>query len=191
MVGSGWDPSVYPSTSPQFERVSWFRDPGLRSLYMWAVVLMVASATTGYDGSLLNTSQQFDLWQSYFDDPKNDAVKLGLMNNAYNYGSIVSFLLVPPVADRWGRKLCIVVGCLIMILGGCVSAFCANYPMYLAGRFVLGFGNSLAQMASPLLLTEICHPQHRGPVTAVYNCLWYLGSLCECAVLALVGRELC
>lgn len=49
--------------------------------------------------------------------------------------------------------------------------------MYLAGRFVLGFGNSLAQMASPLLLTEICHPQHRGPVTAIYNCLWNLGAL--------------
>jgi len=49
--------------------------------------------------------------------------------------------------------------------------------VYLAGRFVLGFGNSLAQMASPLLLTEICHPQHRGPVTAIYNCLWNLGAL--------------
>ena len=28
-----------------------------------------------------------------------------------------------------------------------------------------------------MLLTEICHPQHRGPLTAVYNCLWNLGSL--------------
>lgn len=49
--------------------------------------------------------------------------------------------------------------------------------VYVAGRFVLGFGNSLAQMASPLLLTEICHPQHRGRVTAIYNCLWNLGAL--------------
>ena len=28
-----------------------------------------------------------------------------------------------------------------------------------------------------MLLTEIIHPQHRAPVTAVYNCLWNLGSL--------------
>lgn len=41
----------------------------------------------------------------------------------------------------------------------------------------MGFGNSMAQMCSPLLLTEICHPQHRGPLTAVYNCLWSFGSL--------------
>lgn len=49
--------------------------------------------------------------------------------------------------------------------------------VYVCGRFALGFGNSLAQMASPLLLTEICHPQHRGPVTAIYNCLWNFGAL--------------
>ena len=47
----------------------------------------------------------------------------------------------------------------------------------MGGRFLLGFGNSLAQMASPLLLTEIVHPQHRGPVTAIYNCLWNAGAL--------------
>jgi MFS family permease len=46
-----------------------------------------------------------------------------------------------------------------------------------AGRAILGFGNSLAQLASPMLLTEIIHPQHRAPVTAAYNCLWNLGSL--------------
>lgn len=45
------------------------------------------------------------------------------------------------------------------------------------GRYVLGFGNSMAQMCSPMLLTEICHPQHRGPLTTVYNCLWNFGSL--------------
>jgi MFS family permease len=49
--------------------------------------------------------------------------------------------------------------------------------VYVGGRFVLGFGNSLAQMASPVLLTEICHPQHRAKVTAIYNCLWNLGAL--------------
>lgn len=37
-------------------------------------------------------------------------------------------------------------------------------------------------MSSPLLLTEICHPQHRGPVTAIYNCLWNLGSLLVTAI---------
>lgn len=58
-----------------------------------------------------------------------------------------------------------------------VLRFDKPITVYITGRFLLGFGNSLAQMASPLLLTEICHPQHRGPVTAIYNCLWNLGAL--------------
>jgi hypothetical protein len=48
--------------------------------------------------------------------------------------------------------------------------------VYLAGRFVVGFGNSLSQLSCPVLLTEICHPQHRGKVSSIYNCLWDLGA---------------
>lgn len=36
--------------APQFERVDWTKEPGLRKLYFYAFVLCVASATTGYDG---------------------------------------------------------------------------------------------------------------------------------------------
>jgi MFS family permease len=49
--------------------------------------------------------------------------------------------------------------------------------VFMAGRFFMGFGNSLAQLSSPLLLTELCHPQHRGRVTAIYNCLWNVGAI--------------
>lgn len=50
-------------------------------------------------------------------------------------------------------------------------------PQYEGARFFMGFGNSLAQLSCPLLLTEIAHPQHRGKITTVYNCLWNLGAL--------------
>jgi hypothetical protein len=37
--------------APNFERVEWKKDPALRKLYMLCTFgLMVASATTGYDG---------------------------------------------------------------------------------------------------------------------------------------------
>ena len=49
--------------------------------------------------------------------------------------------------------------------------------MFVAARFFVGFGNSLASNAAPLLLTELCHPQHRGRVTTLYNQLWDIGSI--------------
>ncbi|CCC05069.1 unnamed protein product [Sordaria macrospora k-hell] len=172
-------PEVEP---PRFERVYWTREPHLRKLYGMTFFLMVASATTGYDSMLLNTSQQIHAWNSFFfphstqPDPVEDS-KLAILINMFNIGSIFSFFITPYVADNYGRRPSIVAGCIIMIFGGLLTGFCNGYGMYMGGRFLLGFGNSLAQMASPLLLTEIVHPQHRGPVTAIYNCLWNAGAL--------------
>ncbi|RDL33354.1 Uncharacterized protein BP5553_08793 [Venustampulla echinocandica] len=162
--------------APKFEKVTWYKEPNLRQLYFLSIFLLIGSATTGYDGQMVNTSQQMDKWKAYFPEYQ-DANKLGILINMYNIGSILSLFIVPHMADAVGRKKTIVVGCVIMITGAFVGAFSNGYGMYLAGRFVLGFGNSMAQMCSPLLLTEICHPQHRGPLTTVYNCLWSLGSL--------------
>lgn len=37
--------------TPEFEHVEWTKDPALRKLYIYcAFGLMIASATTGYDG---------------------------------------------------------------------------------------------------------------------------------------------
>jgi hypothetical protein len=36
--------------APELPYVEWKKSPGLRRLYMYCVVIMVASATTGYDG---------------------------------------------------------------------------------------------------------------------------------------------
>jgi sugar porter (SP) family MFS transporter len=124
---------------------------------------------------MMNSSQQMDRWKIYFDNPDDN--RLGLMNNAYNLGSIVSFFIVPFLTQAVGRKIPIAAGCVIMIAGAAISCFSSNWQIYFTGRFVVGFGNSFAQMCSPILLTEICHPQHRGIFTAVYNCLWNLGAL--------------
>lgn len=183
--------------APQFQRVSWTREPHLRKLYAMSIALMIASATTGYDGMLVNTSQQIELWNEFFGKDIDDDNKLGILINMFNLGSITSFFITPHIADTYGRRIAIILGCVFMVTGGCLTAFCNGYgsmsypsscyfsqtstnflpTVFIGGRFMLGFGNSLAQMASPLLLTEICHPQHRGPVTAIYNCLWNLGAL--------------
>jgi sugar porter (SP) family MFS transporter len=168
--------AVAQAEAPRFEKVTWYKEPHLRKLYFLSLFLLIASATTGYDGMMVNTSQQMDNWKEYFPEHK-DENKLGILINMYNIGSIISFFIVPYMADLLGRKPTIMIGCVIMITGAMISAFCNGYGMYMGGRFVLGFGNSLAQMCSPMLLTEICHPQHRGPLTTVYNCLWNLGSL--------------
>jgi MFS family permease len=130
--------------APRFERVSWTKEPHLRKLYIMSIFLLIASATTGYDGMLANTCQQMDLFKEYFsiqhgkvnevfiwDEEKKtwnaDANKLGIMINMFNIGSIISFFITPYLADTLGRKPTIMIGCVIMILGGCISAFTNGY----------------------------------------------------------------
>ncbi|RDA88300.1 hypothetical protein CP532_6579 [Ophiocordyceps camponoti-leonardi (nom. inval.)] len=162
--------------TPRLDPVTWYREPHLRKLYFSCFFLLIASATTGFDSMLQNTSQQMDAWKAFFPQYL-DANKLGVLINMYNIGCITSFFVSPYMADTFGRKPVIVVGCVIMIAGACIASLSNGYNMYLGGRFVIGFGNSLAQVYSPMLLTELCHPQHRGPLTTVYNCLWNLGAL--------------
>ncbi|KAF2703375.1 MFS general substrate transporter [Pleomassaria siparia CBS 279.74] len=103
--------------------------------------------------------------------------KLGLFTALYSIGSIASLPFAPFIADRFGRRAAIVCGCVIMIVGAAVQGAAKNLSMFMAGRFFMGFGNSLAQLSAPLLLAEICHPQHRGRITAIYNCLWNVGAI--------------
>lgn len=35
----------------------------------------------------------------------------------------------------------------------------------------------MIQECSPLLVTELVHPQHRAIYSTIYNSLWYVGSL--------------
>ncbi|KAL2158799.1 hypothetical protein VTH06DRAFT_3991 [Thermothelomyces fergusii] len=122
--------------TPRFQRVYWTREPHLRKLYGMAIILMVASATTGYDSMLVNTSQQIDAWNHFFfpefQDDKNVAdpalnSKLAILINMFNIGSIVSFFITPYVADHFGRRTAIIAGCTLMVTGGFLTAFSNGY----------------------------------------------------------------
>jgi MFS family permease len=161
--------------APEIPHVTWYQDKQLRKLYFYATVICIASATTGYDGSMLNALQIMDQWQNTMDSPSGD--RLGRLSAMYSIGSIASLPIAPFISDRFGRKASILCGCIIMIVSAAVQASAHGQPQFEGGRFFMGFGNSLAQLSAPLLLTEIAHPQHRGRVTAIYNCLWNVGAL--------------
>jgi sugar porter (SP) family MFS transporter len=124
---------------------------------------------------MLNNIRILPQWTDYFNDPQGS--RLGLLTALYSIGSIASLPVVPFISDRFGRKMAIIIGCIIMIVAGSVQASAQSLSAFEGGRFFMGFGNSMAQLSSPLLLTELCHPQHRGKVTAIYNCLWNLGAI--------------
>jgi MFS family permease len=92
-------------------------------------------------------------------------------------GSIVALPITPYIADGLGRRVGVTTGCIIMVIGVVLQSIGVNIAMFIAARFLIGFGVAIAHGAAPLLVTELAHPQHRAIFTTIYNSIWYFGSI--------------
>ncbi|KAI9638480.1 hexose transporter [Dioszegia hungarica] len=137
--------------------------------------LLITSASNGYDGSMMNSLQTLSYWQDYFGNPSGGL--LGLLNAIQNLGNLAGLPFAPFLNDRYGRRWTLFLGCIVMILATIIQSASQNLGMFLVGRFLIGFGNSWASIAGPILLTELAFPTHRAPITSLYNSMWYLGSI--------------
>lgn len=108
----------------------------------------------------------------------------------------MAYPIAPYVADGLGRKSSILIGALLACMATALQASSQSVEMFIGARSVyhlqlivntldltpfsrllLGFGNTFAANAAPLLVTEIAYPSHRAPLTATYNTLYYTGSI--------------
>lgn len=169
------DYNYFTLAGRQFPAVTWYKDPALRKTYICLMFVVLTSATNGYDGSMMNGLQTLPYWQSYFNNPHGSL--LGLLNCIMAVGSLSAIPIVGYIPDLFGRRTGIVIGCLIMLLGVILQTISVNFRMFVAARFFLGFGVAIAHAASPLLITELAHPQHRAIFTTIYNTTWYFGSI--------------
>lgn len=157
-----------------FDRTEWWRSARLRKLYFFCYVLVLAGVANGFDGSMMNGLQSLSYWQNYFNQPHGSI--LGLYNSALSLGSIIGLPLVPPLVDRFGRKVGIIVSSLIIFLGVGIQTGARNFGMFLAARFLLGFGLVFSASAAPLLIAELCHPQDRSVMVTFMGCSYGIGS---------------
>ncbi|CAG8951282.1 hypothetical protein HYFRA_00008031 [Hymenoscyphus fraxineus] len=158
----------------QFPRVTWYRQKGMRGLYICLLFVVLTSATNGYDSSMMNGLQTLEQWRDYYHQPSPS--QLGLLNSIWPVGSLVALPFVPYAADMLGRRGGVMVGCSIMLGGVALQSLGFTFAMFVSARFFIGFGVAIAHGSSPLLITELVHPQHRAIYTAIYNTTWYMGS---------------
>ncbi|KAG8704830.1 hypothetical protein FRC08_002014 [Ceratobasidium sp. 394] len=153
----------------------WWRHRHLLILNLMLVVPLVSSYSAGFDGSMMNGLQSVVQWKEYFGHPTPK--QLGLLNAGYSIGSLCVIPLAPYALDKFGRCAGIFGGACIALTGAIVQALSRNMTMFIVARMLVGFGTMLEAMASPLLISELAYPTHRAPLTALYNCLWFSGSI--------------
>lgn len=82
----------------------------------------------------------------------------GIVFIVYNLGQIAAFPFCGLLADGWGRRICIFVGCLLVVVGTAIQGSAHGLQQFIGGRFVLGFGASIASAAGPAYTVEVRPP---------------------------------
>lgn len=91
----------------------------------------------------------------------------GIIFIIYNLGQIAAFPFCGWLADGYGRRICIFVGCAIVLIGTAVQGSANHQPQFIGGRFLLGFGAALASAAGPAYTVELAHPAYRGTMAGL------------------------
>lgn len=87
---------------------------------------------------VLNGLQAIPRWQAYFDRPTGTT--LGLIGSMYALGAIVSVPFVPYLADTFGRRRSVQLGCVIMIVGAALQTAAHERGLFMAARAIIGIG---------------------------------------------------
>lgn len=165
----------------------WWRVGHLVKL-SWAIfVLTLASTNYGYDGSLLNGLYEMPDFMDALGNPTSAI--LGAISNGIVFGVFLSLYFIPRVIDKWGRKMGVIIGNVLILIGvllqSCSVAWISGeiknsrgiYAMFLLSRIVLGAGVSFLSVSAPALISEISYPAHRQVCNSLYNTCWYVGAL--------------
>lgn len=150
-------------------------------LYIICGCMFLGATMAGYDASVMGNLLDLPYFQKQFNATIIGA-KAGLISAMYSIGGVSALPFVGPLSDTWGRRVGIGIGCLIVILGTILQGTSHEMKQYLAGRFFIGFGVSVAG-ACPAYIVEIVHPIYRGTITGLFNCCYYIGAILAAAVL--------
>jgi MFS family permease len=91
-------------------------------------------------------------------------------------GSLFGSWGVGPIADKYGRKLCLVGGSAIFIVGSVIQVVAAPHiPVLMVGRAIGGFGVGACSTLAPLYTSENVPAAIRGRMTACYQLFIQIG----------------
>jgi MFS family permease len=86
----------------------------------------------------------------------------------YPVGKIVGVYVAAFIGDRYGRKIPFYGGLCILLIGAALQGAAQNLPMFIISRLILGYGTAFIAQTSPILISELSYPTHRGRLTSLY-----------------------
>jgi len=123
------------------------------------LILTLGSLTFGYSYSVISGTLGQPGFLQYFNlesDAAHANAITGTINGLLCAGAVFGSLTVGWMCEARGRKETLYLMCLVNLLGEALQAGSINLAMFLAARFIGGWGIGMAVVLTPLYQAEIC-----------------------------------
>ncbi|KAM0326570.1 hypothetical protein ACHAQA_006439 [Verticillium albo-atrum] len=107
--------------------------PYMRRIYFLMLVGYLVSTIQGYDGSLMGAINAMTPYHESF-GLSGAGASTGLVFIIYNIAQIVAFPVCSALNDNYGRKVCIFVGCAIVLVGTAIQGAAPNLAAFMLSR---------------------------------------------------------
>ena len=98
----------------------------------------------------------------YFLPPDKIVSYEGALVGIYYAGAFFGAFIQQPISDRWGRRVAMSSGGLIVCIGGAFCAGSVHIAMLLVFRFITGIGAAMVLTVAPQFMSELSPPHSRG-----------------------------
>ncbi|XP_077139217.1 solute carrier family 22 member 2-like isoform X3 [Ranitomeya variabilis] len=105
----------------------------------------------------------------------DDAWKLDLFQSLVNLGFFLGSMFLGYIADRFGRKQCLLISLFISAVFGVLVAFAPTYPWLVTFRFIQGLVSKGSWLSSYVLVAEFVGLDHRRTVGILYQVAFTVG----------------
>ncbi|KAJ3383710.1 hypothetical protein HDU84_003421 [Entophlyctis sp. JEL0112] len=155
-------------------------------VYVISCVTSLCMFSYGYNYSTFNIINDYETWNLDFADGSCSnngsavvcASVLGTVSTSYTLGSIIAgFFVASLVADRWGRKVAMVLGSFLVIVFSIVEAFTSQFVVHVVARGFVGAGQGVMVPIASVYVGELAPREVRGILLAYGRLFFTFGNL--------------
>ena len=134
---------------------------------LWCLIYCSAGAFFyGYDSGFTTSIIGYPEFIDYF---QFDSATLGALGSVYYAGNLVGALATCWLPDRFGRRLTVVMACVVSLLGIALQTGANSLSLFLAGRVIGGIACGTVWSLCPVYSSELSPPHIRGRVGGLYK----------------------
>ncbi|MCT4712702.1 sugar porter family MFS transporter [Enterobacteriaceae bacterium H11S18] len=143
--------------------------------YVWTICLVAACGGLlfGYDWVVIGGAKPF--YEAYFSI--TDPAQSGWAMSSALAGCVFGALISGWCADRFGRKIPLMLSAILFTASAWGTALATNFDMFIVYRIVGGVGIGLASALSPMYIAEVSPAAKRGKFVAINQLTIVIGVL--------------